>query len=65
MIVFCLEKVMEDKGITAKQLLSAGMNRVTLKGLLSGRNTRIDYGVLDQLCRNLNCQPGDLFTHKP
>lgn len=62
-IVFKLEQVMDKKGITEKDLQNGGMNRITLRGLLSGRNTRTDHGVLAQLCFLLDCQPGDLLVY--
>lgn len=65
MIVFKLEQIMARRGLTDKDLQRFGMNRVTLKGLLSGRNVRIDYPVLNKLCQILNCQPGDLLEYRP
>lgn len=65
MIIFDMEQIMDAKKITEKDLEKKGMNRATLRLLLAGRNTRIDYTVLNQVCKHLNCQPGDLLRYVP
>lgn len=63
-IVFKLEEIMKEKGITKKDLQNGGVNRITLRGLLAGCNTRTDHSVLAQLCYLLDCQPGDLLIYE-
>lgn len=65
MIVFNIYDIMEKMNLSEKDLLKKGFNRVTLRFLLTGKNTRIDYSVLNQLCKHLNCQPGDIMKYVP
>ena len=65
MLVIKLEEVFKKRGLTEKDLTAQGVNRNTLKALLSGRNTRIEFAVLEQLCKILGCQPGDLLEYRP
>lgn len=64
MIVLKLEKLMKERGLSEKDMISAGINRNTLKALLSGRNTRTDHVVLEKLCVILQCRPGDLLRRE-
>ena len=51
-----MRKLMKEKGITQYQLLKDGV-------LLPAHVTRLSYFTLkfiDKLCRELDCQPGDL-----
>jgi len=60
-----LKQVLQEKGMTEKDLVAAGMNRITVRMLMTGKNTRIDFSTLDQLCRHLDCKPGDLLVYMP
>lgn len=61
MLVFKLEKLMQERGLTEKDIIAGGINRNTLRALLSARNTRIDHATLEKLCLILDCSPGDLY----
>lgn len=68
MIEFKLVEVLNEKGVkNHRQFLEKHCNihRLTVKGLLSGTNTRIDFSTLDKICKGLDCQPGDLFEYTP
>ncbi|HBT46658.1 MAG TPA: XRE family transcriptional regulator [Peptococcaceae bacterium] len=43
----------------------AGIARSTVFGLYHDRVKKVDYAVLDRLCKFLNCQPGDLLIYVP
>lgn len=57
-----MRKFMEENGITQYQLLKDGI-------LLPAHVTRLSYNhnftlkFIDKLCRELNCQPGDLIMY--
>lgn len=57
-----MRKFMKEKGITQYQLLKDGV-------LLPAHVTRLSYNhnftlkFIDKLCRELDCQPGDLIEY--
>jgi DNA-binding Xre family transcriptional regulator len=65
MIISKLEQVMKERGLTDKDLISAGVNRQTLRKFKLGYNARTDHATLEQLCRILGVQPGDLLEYRP
>lgn len=65
MIVTKLEQIMREKGLTDKDLIQAGINRNTLRTFKAGINAQTNHKVLEQLCKILGCQPGDLLEYRP
>lgn len=62
MIQFCLDEIMQKKGLTQKDIVEkTGISRNTVKALASRANTRIDFPTLDALCIYLEVEPGDLI----
>ena len=59
-----MRRYMKENGITQYQLLKNGI-------LLPAHVTRLSYNhnftlkFIDKLCRELNCQPGDLIGYIP
>ena len=63
MIVSRLHKVMADRKISVNELAdSIGINPVNLSRIRTGNNKGIRLSTLDNICRELRCQPGDIFV---
>ena len=62
-----LKDVMAAKDVKGIDLAEeTGIHPTNLSKLRSRRNIqRIDTGVLNRLCRSLNCKPGDLIEYIP
>jgi putative transcriptional regulator len=43
----------------------SGINKNTILNLYHERTTKIDFSVVDKLCKALNCQPGDILVYIP
>lgn len=61
-----LSAIMGEKRLKMTDVARAtGLARSTVWGLYHDRVQRVEYPVLDKLCRALNCQPGDLLVYVP
>lgn len=58
-----LFNIMEQKGIKQITLRSQGVHPRTFQKMANGELIRSD--TIDQLCRLLNCQPGDFMEYVP
>lgn len=66
MIRFSLDKIMEDRGLTQKDIVEiTGISRNTVKALALNANARIDFPTLDALCKKLHVSPGELIEFIP
>ncbi len=60
-----LESVLKDRGITSKELaLKIGITEANLSILRTGKAKGIRFGTLASICKELNCQPGDILEYK-
>lgn len=60
MIRFSLDKIMEAKGLTQKDVVEiTKISRNTVKALATNANARIDFPTLDALCKGLKVTPGN------
>jgi putative transcriptional regulator len=58
-----LDKVLADRGMTLQELADrAGITVVNLSVLKNGRARAVRFSTLTAICRELDCQPGDLLT---
>ena len=63
-IVVRLDELVAAKGITLTELAArVGITLVNLSVLKNGRGRAIRFSTLAALCRELDCQPGDLLTY--
>ena len=63
-IVVRLDELVAAKGITLTELASrVGITLVNLSVLKNGRGRAIRFSTLAALCRELDCQPGDLLAY--
>jgi len=63
-IVVHLDRVLGERGMTLTELSSrVGVTLVNLSVLKNNRARAIRFSTLDALCRELDCQPGDLLSY--
>ncbi|TDE16925.1 helix-turn-helix transcriptional regulator [Actinomadura sp. 6K520] len=59
-----LDRLLAERGITLADLAErVGVTPVNLSILKNGRAKAIRFTTLSALCRELDCQPGDLITY--
>ncbi|GAB3741413.1 helix-turn-helix domain-containing protein [Nocardiopsis nanhaiensis] len=59
-----LDKLLAERGMTLTELSErVGVSVVNLSVLKNGRAKAIRFSTLAALCRELDCQPGDLISH--
>ena len=65
-IVVTLEDVLAKSGMTLTELSEAvDLTLANLSILKTGKARAIRFSTLDALCRELECQPGDLLRFDP
>lgn len=61
-----LDHVLLDRRMTLTELADrVGITIANLSILKTGKARAIRLSTLDAICRELDCQPGDLLTHVP
>lgn len=61
-----LDRLLERRGLTLTELADrVGVTVVNLSVLKNGRAKAIRFSTLTALCRELDCQPGDLLSYRP
>ena len=61
-----VEGVMADRDISVNELSEkVGRSAVNLSHLRCNRSKGIRISLLEDLCRELHCQPGDLLVYEP
>lgn len=66
MIKIHLSRILGERRITQRKLAeSANLRPNTVNMLYNERAQRIDFDVLNRLCKALGCQPGDIFEYIP
>ncbi|MDY6826975.1 MAG: helix-turn-helix transcriptional regulator [Bacillota bacterium] len=64
-IIVRLDRVMVDRKISLTELAEkVGITMANLSLLKTGKVRAIRFSTLEALCRELNCQPGDLLEYK-
>jgi DNA-binding Xre family transcriptional regulator len=64
-IVIMLREARDAAGLTQVELArKADVRQATISELENGNTRRIDFDVLDRLCRALRLEPGDLLKRK-
>jgi putative transcriptional regulator len=65
-IVVSLDEMLAERGVTLTQLAEAiGITLANASILKTGKARAIRFSTLSAICRELNCQPGDLLSYKP
>lgn len=64
-IISRLDRMMADRKIQLNELAEkVGISNVNLSNLKTGKVKAIRFSTLNAICRELNCQPGDLLEYK-
>lgn len=65
-IVVDFERLREERGLTVAQLADRiGITQANLFVLKNNRGKAIRFSTLEALCRELDCQPGDILRFVP
>lgn len=65
-IVTRLDVMMALRGIRGTELSErVGITQANLSKLRTGKVKAVRFSTLEKLCRELNCQPGDLLEYTP
>lgn len=65
-ITIKLREARDAAGLTQTELANkANVRQATISELENGNTRRIEFDVLDRLCRALRIEPGDLLKRKP
>jgi putative transcriptional regulator len=63
-IVVHLDRLLAERDLTLTELASrVGVTLVNLSVLKNNRGRAIRFSTLDALCRELDCQPGDILSY--
>ena len=68
MITVTLDAMLAERGMSLSELAGrVGITLANLSILKTGKARAIRFSTLEALCRELDCQPGDLlaYTHPP
>ena len=64
-IVVRLDELLQDRGMTLTELSDRiGLTLANLSILKTGKAKAIRFSTLEAICRELDCQPGDLLTYR-
>ncbi len=64
-IVVRLDRVMADRKIKLGELAErVGISPVNLSKLKNGHATAVRFSTLEAICRELDCQPGDILEYR-
>lgn len=64
MIIIRLDRVLADRKMRLNQLAEkVGISQVNLSYLKTGRVKAIRFSTLNEICRVLKCQPGDILEY--
>lgn len=60
-----LDQLLEDRGMQSVDLARAiGITKANLSILKTGKAKAIRFSTLEQICKVLDCQPGDLISYE-
>jgi putative transcriptional regulator len=63
-IIVNLDKVLADRNMKSKKLAEAiGITEANLSILKSGKAKAVRFSTLAAICKELNCQPGDILEY--
>lgn len=65
-IIVRLDRMMADRKIQLNDLSEkVGISVVNLSNLKTGKVKAVRFSTLNAICRELNCQPGDILEYMP
>lgn len=63
-IIMRLDRVMADRKIPLNELAErVGISVVNLSNVKTGKIKAVRFSTLNAICRELNCQPGDILEY--
>lgn len=63
-IIIRLDRVLADKKMKLNELAELiGISAVNLSNIKTGKIKAIRFSTLDAICKNLDCQPGDIIEY--
>lgn len=66
MILIRLDRLLLERRMSLTELSDrVGVTMANLSILKTGKARAVRFSTLDALCRELDCQPGDLLAHEP
>jgi len=61
-----LDRILAERRMSLTELADrVGVTVANLSILKTGKARAVRFSTLDALCRELDCQPGDLLAHEP
>ena len=64
-IILRLDRVMADRKMSLKELSErVSVSNVNLSKLKNGKVSAIRFSTLEAICKELNCQPGDILEYQ-
>lgn len=64
MIIVNLDKILQEKGMSVTELSEkVGITLANISILKNNKARAIRFSTLEEICRVLNCQPGDLLEY--
>lgn len=64
-IILRLDRVLADRKMQLKELSDRiGISIVNLSNIKTGKIKAIRFSTLDAICKELNCQPGEILEYK-
>lgn len=65
-IIIRLDRILADRKMQLGELAErVGITNVNLSNLKTGKVKAIRFSTLNAICRELNCQPGDVLEYAP
>ncbi len=64
-IILRLDRIMADRKISLNDLANkVGIANVNLSKIKTGKISAIRFSTLEAICKELDCQPGDILEYK-
>lgn len=65
-MIIRLDRVLADRKMQLSQLAEkTGVSIVNLSKLKTGKVKAVRFSTLEAICKELNCQPGDILEYEP
>ena len=65
-IIIRLDRMMADRKVSLNDLADrVGITLANLSNLKTGKVRAVRFSTLNAICRELNCQPGDVLEYQP
>ena len=63
-IILRLDRVMADRKMSLNELSEkVGITKANMSNIKNGKISAIRFSTLDEICKTLDCQPGDILEY--